>query len=197
MKKLRTALLLGACLGALASLGVAPAAAAPVWNLDIHHNETHFAPGGTAQYWFDVDNVGDSETSGQVTLTVHLPAGLGFAAKLDSGQPDLNIAWECPGASPGDTTVVCKTAGPIPRHRLSRRLILQVSVDAGIAEGSVLTTTATLAGGGATNVAEAAEPTRIESAPAAFGILAESFAMDFFEEDGLAPVRRAGSTRRC
>ena len=31
--------------------------------------------GGVAEYWFDVNNVGDTATSGPITLTVELPEG--------------------------------------------------------------------------------------------------------------------------
>jgi hypothetical protein len=38
-----------ACLGAIGTVGAAPATAAPVWHLDIHHNPTYFPPGETAE----------------------------------------------------------------------------------------------------------------------------------------------------
>lgn len=171
-------------------LGAQAAMAAPVWNLDIHHHQTNFPPGGTAQYWLEVDNVGETESNGQITLTVNLPSGLSLASQMESGfSPNLPVSWACTGT----TTVVCKTSSKIPRHSDARNLILQVAVEPSIPEGTVLTTNAVLSGGGALQAASASEPTRISSATPGFGILPESFKMDFFEADGLTPVRRAGS----
>ena len=53
--KLRRIALLGVlgAIGALGSLGAAPASAATTWNLDLHHNQTNFPPGGDRQYWVD------------------------------------------------------------------------------------------------------------------------------------------------
>ena len=62
-------LLLG--IAALLAIGASSAVAAPVWSLDIHHNETNFAPGtDEAQYWLEVTNVGDGPSSGPVTMTI-------------------------------------------------------------------------------------------------------------------------------
>lgn len=64
-------------LAGLGVLGLASGAqAAPVWNLDLHHNQTHFPPGGSGEYWVSANNVGDTDTSGPVTLKVTLPAGI-------------------------------------------------------------------------------------------------------------------------
>jgi hypothetical protein len=290
----------------LGALGVAPAAAAPVLNLDIHHNPTHFAPGGVPgslgvktvsdgsatvnevqeirvaaeegqfrlsfkgetttdlpfdatgvqvrnalealpkiglgnlkgevdvegstrtykitfkeggllahtdvpqivaengtsplklhpeQYSLDVWNVGDANTSGTVTVTVQLPAGLSRGAsagglyKLPISLGGANVLWSCPG-SPGDTTVTCTSPGPIPRHSVNDALTIAVAVDPG-ASGEVVAS-ASASGGSAANVATAQESTEISSAPDSFGILADSFVPDFFHSDGLTPVRRSG-----
>src|ERR1051326_2422256 len=96
MRLLRVALAI-AFVFALGAVGTAPAAAAPVWNLDIHHNETHFPPGETGQYWFDVNNVGDTGTSGPITLTVDLPAGLSLES-VGADQDFLGVQnWSCLG----------------------------------------------------------------------------------------------------
>ena len=47
-------------LGILGSVGGSPRCRRAVLDLDIHHNETHFPPGGVAEYWFDIHNVGDA-----------------------------------------------------------------------------------------------------------------------------------------
>jgi hypothetical protein len=184
---------------ALAALGLAAGAQAnPAWNLDIHHNETNFSPGGAAEYRFDVNNVGDTDSSGPITLTIKL---LGGGLSRDSvnlegccdfpASVNYGIAkWSCPG-SPGDTTIICTTSSKIARHSLSRSLFLTVNVAPG-AEG-IKNATGKLEGGGATNVATAVEPTQIDPEPAGFGILAPSFLPDFFQANGLSPERGAGA----
>lgn len=176
-----------ASLAALGSVGTAQAAAAPVWNLDIHHNETHFPPGGTGQYWFDIANVGDAGTSGPITLTVHLPAGLSLQS-VGADQDFLGVQnWSCIGT----TTVVCTTSESLARHTVARRLYLTVAVAPGA--GDVLNATATVEGGGAALPDTASEPTPIDPEPAGFGIVADSFRPDFVKADGLTPVRESGA----
>jgi hypothetical protein len=145
------------------------------------------------QYWFDLDNVGSSASSGEIDLTVELPAGLTLANAITkdfefntvyAGELD----WSCTGTS----TVECKTTDSVPRHAVNH-LILEVSVDPGLPEGVPLAATATLEGGGAAKAAVDAEPAEISSAPAPFGIVASSFVPDFFQADGIATEREAGA----
>jgi hypothetical protein len=186
MKLLRVALAI-ASFFALGVVGTAPAAAAPVWNLDIHHNETHFPPGETGQYWFDVNNVGDTGTSGPITLTVDLPAGLSLES-IGEDQDFLGIqSWSCGGT----VTVACTTSESLARHTVARRLYFTVAVAPG-ASGE-LTATATVEGGGAAVPATASEPTPIDPEPAGFGIVTDSFRPDFVAANGLTPVRESGA----
>jgi hypothetical protein len=176
----------------LAAFGstAASASATPVWNLDMHHNQTNFPSGGTAQYWFDVDNVGDTATSGQITLTVKLPAGITRNSTNLSFDFGAMVNWSCPG-SPGDSTVICTTTDPIRRHTLSRSLVLVVNV-APSASGDRFAS-AKVEGGGAATPASTPELTHIDSEPAGFGIVPESFKADFYGSDGLTPVRESGA----
>jgi hypothetical protein len=185
-------ILLLAGLTLLAAAGAAnadPAVAAPAWKLGIHHNETNFPPGGSAEYWFDLDNIGDAATSGPITLRVELGEGLTRASAGVSSDGPGAASWSCPG-SPGDSVVVCTTEGGIPRHTPYRRLIIPVDIAAD-ASGEVVTA-ATLQGGGAATVTEV-EPTQISPDPPGFGVVPGSFAPDAFEADGLTPAREAGS----
>jgi hypothetical protein len=153
------------------------------------------------RYTIDVRNAGDENTSGPVSVTLRLPAGLsrgsfaGGSFTLSSRwQEKLGIGaavkWECPGSA-DDTTIVCTTLGPIPRHTVNDALTVRVAVDPGAS--GVLTASAEASGGGAPNVATASEPTEISSAPDVFGFLADSVRPDFFEADGVTPVRKAGA----
>jgi hypothetical protein len=186
-------------LGVLAALAsAAPAAAEPVWNLDLHHNQTHFAPGGIGEYWFEVGNIGSSNSSGSVMLKVVLPAGVTRFQVLegsgDAGYPsdeNKQLEWSCPGAV-GDKVITCTTAKTIYRHTIARALRLQVKVNAAVEAGTRVTN-ATLEGGGAPFKAEASEPTQIDPAPAGFGILPQTFVPDFTASDGRTPVRESGA----
>ena len=181
-------------LGFLASAGASSAIAAPVWNLDLHHNQTNFAPGGKAQYWFDLNNVGSTGSSGLTTLTVNLPGGITrdtVRQELDGTLlPEKQVTWSCPG-SPGDSSLVCTTTGSVPRHTIARGLMFDVDVAPG-ASGDRFAT-AKIEGGGAAKPASAFELTHIDPEPASFGILPESFTPNFFEADESTPVREAGA----
>jgi uncharacterized repeat protein (TIGR01451 family) len=187
----RVALLSSLTALALIALGGAHAAAAPIWNLALHHSQTNFTPGGTAQYWFEVDNIGNEASSGTITFTVTLPAGITRDQVLERGVDQTFGSWSCPG-SPGDKTVICTTNATILRHvDGARKLQLNVKV-APSASGEPFAS-AKVEGGGAAKAATAVEPTPISSEEVGFGILAPSFAPDFFEADGLTPVREAGA----
>jgi len=185
-------LLLAALLCLCASGAVAASAqAAATWNLEMHHNETNFPPGGKAQYWFDINNVGSSASSGPITLTAALPAGLALVQAITESKkfeflPGPTLKWSCTGSS----TVVCKTEeGSVPRHTLTH-IILEVEVSA--SSGETLSASAALEGGSAANSASDSEPTPIDSSPAGFGIVASAFKPDFVAADGLTPERESG-----
>jgi hypothetical protein len=188
----RAALILALCLGSLGAVGAAPAAAAPVWNLELHHNPTNFSPGTSGQYWLDLDNVGTSASSGPVSFTVELPVGITSEAVIVGEEFMLGpqLKWSCTGET-GASIVECESEeGSVPRHAIAH-LILEVGIEAGLPEEE-LSTTATLEGGGAEKVASDSEPTPISPTPAGFGILESSFAPGFFAADGLTPAHEAG-----
>ena len=152
------------------------------------------------QYWFALDNVGPSASSGPIKLTVELPAGL-TSAKVILGEEQISgpaLKWHCSGET-GATTVQCETeSGSIPRHTLAY-LILEVVVQTGLPEKDLLTATATLSGGGAEKAATDSEPTPVLSDSAGFGVAADfgivesSFTPDFFAADGTTTERQAGA----
>jgi hypothetical protein len=185
----RTALFISLCLIGIGTLGSSTAHADPIWNLDIHHHQTNFAPEGTGEYWFTVDNVGDTGTSGTITLTIKLQAGL-TRDSIRSAAQSNGAVWSCPG-SPGDSSIVCTTNSVIPRHSFDSEVDLTVDIAKTAADPRVIS--AKLEGGGAANVASATELTHISPEPAGFGILPESFVPGFFESDGLTPVHESGA----
>jgi len=189
-------------------LGAGPAAAAPIWNLDLHHAPTHFAPGGQGQYWLDLENLGDSASSGPITLTVSLPNGITRKSAVANNFNSLSaIGWSCPG-SPGDHSYTCATTKSIPRHSPEQGFpLFSVAIAAGACGAEptcTKTVRATVSGGGAPQAPPAAacnpglaactaESTPIDPEPTAFGIFAPSFTPGFFAADGLTPVLRAGA----
>lgn len=181
----------------------AQAVAAPLWNLDIHHDQTNFTPGGTAELAFDVRNLGDSASSGTTTLQVNLPPGITRQSyRLDVGTVNgTGTVWECPGA-PGASSYTCTTTTAIAPGLDVRNLILTVAVAAN-AEPDLLAT-ATLSGGGAPEAPPAAdcaagvgacasEHIHVSEELATFGIVEDSWIADFYESDEVTPVRQAGS----
>ncbi|HUC08090.1 MAG TPA: hypothetical protein VMR96_08370 [Solirubrobacterales bacterium] len=178
-------------LSALAALGLTGiASAAPIWNLDVHHNETNFPPGGTGQLWFDVNNVGTTDSSGEITLSVTLPKGLTRKKVVEDHGETLPLKWSCPGSA-GEASFTCTTSDLVPRHRLTRKLILVVNVAEGAADPR--TVAAKLKGGGASNEAKDKELIHVSSQPAGFGIPPETFVPDFFRLDGFTPERESGA----
>lgn len=179
--------LAGLILASIAFLTLAtPATAAPIFRLDLHHNPTNFAPGGSGDYAVEIANLGDTASSGPLSLRLVLPNGLGRAAIAQSGSP----AWNCPGA-PGDKTTICTTSGPIPRHSVIRNLLLNAAI-APSASGERFAS-AKLEGGGAAAPATAVELTNISAELTIFGPLPTSFLADSFAPDGATPVRESGA----
>ncbi len=190
MKLRRLALLTS--LGALGLIAAAPASAEVIWNLDLHHNETNFAPGQTGQYWVDLQNVGDTDSSGPITLKVTLPGGVTRNAVRQLVN-FVKTAWSCPG-SVGDTSFTCTLDQSIKAHWRNHdypdALLLSVNVTG--AEG-VRTASAKVEGGSAVAVATTKEQTPVSAEPAPFGIFAPSFLPDFFTSDGVTAEREAGA----
>jgi hypothetical protein len=191
MKRCRLAFLTVLAIAGLASIGAASATAAPVWNLGVHHSPTNFQPGSTGEYWFEMNNVGSTETTEPFTLTLDLPPGITRASveELSFHQP-AGVSWSCPG-SPGDTSFSCTASGSVPRHSLSRNLVLSVNVDPSAAGD--LIATAEIEGGGAAEPATASETTHVGSGEAPFGIVPNTLTPDFYDADGLTSVREAGA----
>ncbi len=184
----------------------APAFAAPLWNLDVHHDQTNFTPGGTAELSFDIRNLGSTPSSGTTTLRVSLPPGITRnSLLLDVGTfSGTGTNWECPGA-PGDTSFTCTTTTPISteiRGSDDRNLILTVNVAPDTAPDVVVT--AQVSGGGAPEAPPAAdcpagvgacasEHIHVSEELAPFGIADGSWIADFYSADEVTPVRQAGS----
>ncbi len=185
------------------ALATSDAFAAPLWNLDIHHQQTNFPPGGTAELSFDVRNIGTSASTGTTKLQVELPAGITFVSdRLDEATVDgTDTPWECPSAA-GKTSFSCTTTKAIKAGFDVRNLLVTVVVPP--ADSGTQVMRATIVGGGAPQAPPAAgcEPgvgacaselinVSAESPP--FGIVDDSWVGDFYASDEVTPVRQAGS----
>lgn len=173
---------------ALGTLGAANASAEVIWSLDVHHNQTHFPPGGEGQYWFEVKNAGNTASSGPITLTLELPPGL--TRKRVFLFQDPRTVWSCPGKT-GTSTITCTTSESIHAHTISVGLAVAVKV-APTAEGT-LTATAKVEGGGAAEAGTTVEPTEIDAEPAGFGIPPATFTPDFLQANEKTTERKAGA----
>ena len=124
-----------------AAYDVQPAAATP--NLTIVKSTTTptFTVGFNGGYNLAVRNSGNAPTSGSITVTDVLPAGMSFVA-LGSG----GTGWAC---APSGQTVVCNTNQVISAQNLatSLRLVVAVAAQAAAAPQPVANT-ATVSGGG-------------------------------------------------
>ena len=188
----RLSLLFSALALCLAVLAPASAAASTDLTLEVHHSPTHFFPGKPAEYWFDVGNVGNTASSGQITLKVGLSKGIKREAVIENFDPvtyETGLKWSCPGA-PGDAVILCTTSGPIPRHQTTRGLRIAVNVTAG--SGEVIAS-AKLEGGGDAIPTSAVEPVPVRPEEAEPGIQPNSFTPDFYGPDGTTPVRESGA----
>jgi uncharacterized repeat protein (TIGR01451 family) len=180
------------------------ATVAPLWQIDMHHNETNFVPGGDAQYWVDVKNIGDVATTGPITVTIQLPAGMTLKHFGDQNTFTKSNYWSCPTAAPGASTLICTRNNGLGPHQGddtsqkaisigldSALLVVVVNVDPS-ASGDLMAS-ATVSGGGAAEPATALEPTPVGPDPAPFGIVPGTFLADFLESDGVTPVRQAAA----
>jgi uncharacterized repeat protein (TIGR01451 family) len=156
----------------LVAAGLLPAAAhaapAPAWDVSLTSAPTHLKPGGSheapdnATYYFEAVNVGGAATSGPVTFTDTLPAGITPISTEGRGS--------CTVGAPTVQDVVCTTSEVVEPGDFSLIVRISVDVDPGFADPSTVVNEATISGGGAATVT-ASTTTTISSIPAAFDFL--------------------------
>lgn len=166
------ALSIACAIGAFAPAAHAEETAAPGWQLTARSYPTNLPPGGHGILRIDVYNIGAAPSSGTVTVTDTLPAGVS-ATEAGGSEFDkvVHERWSCKGT----TIVKCTNiAGELP------------AIDPGDSEGSIgvqsiaiaidVPTTSptvpnevTITGGGAPGPASVSEPLSVSSTPAGFG----------------------------
>jgi hypothetical protein len=119
--------------------------------VDLTASKTHlgnFTQGDTGKtYTITVSNIGANPSSGLVTLSDSLPAGLTARALSGAG-------WTCDaipaGGTPGPATLTCTTSNPLAGSGASYPQIT-LTVDVSCTAAAAVTNTATVSGGGDTS----------------------------------------------
>jgi len=116
----------------------------------------------TVEYELVATNAGGSPSSGKLTVTDTLPAGL--STKATPG----GVGWVCTPVGEAKTTVTCTTEKAVPLSARTEPIAIEAVVDiTKVKEGEQLANKATISGGGAAAQAEAGEePATVSSAPA-------------------------------
>jgi hypothetical protein len=190
-KKFAIALL---ALGALlVPASQASAETAPAWRFDIYSVPTNIEPGASyrsdehlPEYFLMATNVGTAPTTGPVTVTDTLPAGLTLR--------QVRGAEEEPCTEEAQT-VTCVFPQTIQPGK-NIRVAIGFDVDGTgtiLHEGDTVTNQAILSGGGAP-AAVAENTTEVSSTPAPFGFLQgiPGFGMTPYGEDGTAETQSGG-----
>jgi hypothetical protein len=141
---------------------------APAWKLSLVQLPTNFVAGGKAEYFLIATNVGGKETSGEtVTLRAELPKGLvPSSAPLGTGSTEPN-APKPSCTAPVGQEISCTTSTPLhPGRWLGAFVMVDVSASA----KGILTSKASVSGGGAVEVKTEA-PTTISSERPTFGFI--------------------------
>ena len=108
-----------------------------------------FVAGQTGTYALLVSNTGNVATSGTITVTDSLPAGLSYVSASGTG-------WSCSGSG---ATATCTSSTVIAAGASGNPISLTVNVAA--SAPATVTNTASASGGGASNTPTASDPTTI------------------------------------
>jgi hypothetical protein len=169
----------------------ASALAGPGWMLTANTYPTALAPGGTGQIVVNVMNIGANASSGTVTVTDTLPAGVvaeeaaAINSFLLSGQTEVAPSfWDCTGNGGGPvrgaTVVTCTNdpgnlpsiagGGGNPGAAKGPDPVPPVWIKVKLPQGEISETNhAVIAGGGAPTAVSTSDPITVTARPAPFG----------------------------
>jgi hypothetical protein len=181
----------GCVFGGSLAFGVEPR---PGWELSSSVFPTHIVPaGGTGAIEINIYNTGARPTTGTVTVTDVLPAGVVAreAGDVQNGITEVigeEGSWECSGNNPGEppltkfekpaTVVTCTNTRslPIPEVYASSNATgagtvehIGIGIEATTGVVGTLTNSVTVAGGGASSPASTSTQIAISPVPASFG----------------------------
>jgi len=179
-----------ACIWLAALTGSADALSpSPKWELTSVSGPRNFLPkdkSGRDQFVLTGTNVGDATTVGAIAITETLPKGLtAVSLNIERGSENLSCS---PLPARTINCTLNETIEPAGHFALTINVDVE-AVEAGIEEGSEITSHASVSGGGTTEDA-VDDQVKISSMPAGFGI--ESLGLTVANQDG-TPDTQAGS----
>lgn len=169
------------------AVSVAAPSPAPAWAISDMATPTNFTPGTTAHlgypvYYLQVRNAGAATTSGTVTITDTVPAGV-KPVEAWAFDAEENLFW-CPVSG---QTVTCTNSTPV---QPGRELEVEINVEVPAASSGTVIDRATVSGGGAAEASTSTETTIIPSY-ASFGFTPgpAGFSASMNEADGTATTQ--------
>jgi hypothetical protein len=184
-------LLLALCLVGALCAPAASAAAAPGWEIFTRVSPTYLPPGGTGSIQVLVYNTG-AASGEHPTITDVLPAGVNATSEkegMDQGDGAKAVGLELGPAVCSGTRVLRCTGGVVAPGEILH-LIINVSVEAGVASGSHAVNSVTVTGGGALGPADESKTLTFSSTEPGFGFA--GFSAWYTNADGTADTQ-AGS----
>jgi hypothetical protein len=166
---------------------VVPAAGfgAVAWSVRGAAQPTQFLPAAGNRYQLTVSNTGSEPSSGELTLTDRLPAGLTLAG-VEAKESEEGAVWSCVEGEP--SVVSCTFPESLPMGGYAPSLALEVSAPS---ESPVpLTNTVDVTGGGAAGTASTAQSTLVGTGAQSFGIT--EFSMEARNEAGEVEQQAGG-----
>jgi uncharacterized repeat protein (TIGR01451 family) len=133
------------------------------WGIESVHAPTSLPPGGFGEYAFSVYNNGAAASSGTITVTDQLPAG------VTTGETPSGVGWTCAPNSAGQQVFTCTSSQVVNPDGVATPIHVAVEVPA-VAEGTVLSNKVSVSGGGAPESASDSEQATVSATPAPFGI---------------------------
>jgi hypothetical protein len=181
LRRLGAIALLAACAlaGTSALAEAAPVTAAPGWEIDPIAYPSNLAPGGQGYLMLEIYNVGKANSSGEITVTDTLPAGVTateagyvnepFVKSAEQGGLGPGKQWNC--SLGGGKVVTCTNNQPqfpsIPAGEMEN---LAIAVDVSSTASGSAKNEVTVAGGGALTPASTASTLNFgDPSAAAFG----------------------------
>jgi len=183
----------------------ASANATPIWNVESEAMPTVFQPGdgaGDDAYYITLENIGNTSSSGTVTVVDRLPAAVTTAAAPGTQPAEISGQgegqWSCSGGA-GQSVVTCtgaSTVAPLtslydnPEFYSSKADVARLDIPVQVSAGTVgrLENRITVEGGGAQRVTSVST-NPAGSSPSTFGVAYTSFRA--VDETG-QPMTQAG-----
>jgi uncharacterized repeat protein (TIGR01451 family) len=155
-------------------VGAASALAGPMVSATQQSYPTNLKPGGIGAYVITVENAGDQDTSGQITVTDTLPPGVTAvsAGTYFNDTPLAAYLWSCPNVA-GSRVVTCTSVdASLPSIAAHRRpqLPLRIDVQVDPSATGVGANAVTVSGGSSVRDASSVAQTRFSAEAPGFGI---------------------------